>query len=166
MAISVYNSSEPKPPLKLSKKQSLFKLYMSDVGMLTSEYGMNTKRMLLTKDKTLNAGGIFENAVAQTLYSKGYDMYYYNSNRIGELDFVIEHNGKALPVEVKSGKKYAVHSALDKCMSNPDYEIEEAIVFADCNISVNGNVIYMPVYMSMFLEKDTGKDLTIEKIEF
>lgn len=166
VAIPVYNSSEPKLPLKLSKKQSLFKLYLSDVGMLTSEYGMSTKRMLLTKDKTLNAGGIFENAVAQTLYSNGYDMYYYNSNRIGELDFVIEHNGKALPIEVKSGKKYAVHSALDKCMSNPDYEIEEAIVFADCNISVDGNVIYMPVYMSMFLEEDTGGNFVVEKIEF
>ena len=107
-------------------------------------------------DSNLNAGGIYENAIARTLYSKVYDLYYYNSNRIGEIDFVIEHDGSTLPIEVKSGKKYAVHSALKRCISNPDYEIDEAIVFADCNISAEGKVVYMPVYMSMFLEEDNG----------
>lgn len=166
VSVPVYNSSEPKIPLKLSKKQSLFKLYLSDVGMLTTEYGMSTKRMLINRDSNLNAGGIFENAIAQTLYSKKYDLYYYNSNRIGELDFLIEYNGKALPIEVKSGKKYTVHSALNKCINNPDYEIGEAIVFADCNVSVDDKIAYMPVYMSMFLDEDSGEGFDVKKIVF
>ena len=90
--------------MKLNEKHSLFKLYLADVGMLTSEYGMPSKRMLINKDRNLNAGGIYENAVAQELAAKGFDLYYYNSNRLGELDFVIEYNGNALPIEVKSGK--------------------------------------------------------------
>ncbi|MBP5754069.1 MAG: ATP-binding protein [Treponema sp.] len=119
VALTVFNSTEPRIPLKLNEKSSLFKLYFSDVGMLTSEYGMTAKTMLLTKNKSLNAGGIYENAVAQELHSKGYKLYYYNSNRLGELDFVIEHKNKVLPVEVKSGKDYTIHSAMNNCLSNP-----------------------------------------------
>ena len=85
---------------------------------------------------------------------------------IGELDFLIEYNGKALPIEVKSGKKYTVHSALNKCINNLDYEIGEAIVFADCNVSVDDKIAYMPVYMSMFLDEDSGEGFDVKKIEF
>lgn len=60
------------------------------------------KSTLLTGDSSLNAGGIYENAVAQELKSGNFDLYYYNSNRPGELDFVIEYHNKALPLEVKS----------------------------------------------------------------
>ena len=160
--LSVFLSKSP----ILYKKQSLFKLYLSDVGMLTSEHGMSTKRMLISRDKSLNGGGIFENAIAQTLHSKGYELYYYNSNRIGELDFIIETGGDAIPIEVKSGKKYSVHSALNNCVNNPDYEIKEAIVFADCNVSREDKITYMPLYMSMFMDASIGDDGVVEKIVF
>ena len=165
VALTVFNSTEPRIPLKLNEKSSLFKLYFSDVGMLTSEYGMTTKTMLLTKNKSLNAGGIYENAVAQELHSKGYKLYYYNSNRLGELDFVIEHKNKALPVEVKSGKDYTIHSAMNNCLSNPEYQMEEGIVFANCNVSKKGKVTYLPVYMVMFLQQDL-EQVVLERIEF
>lgn len=154
VTIPAFNATEPKLPLKLSEKHSLFKLYLSDVGMLTSIYGIQTKRLLLERDKHLNAGGIYENAVAQELHAKGHALYYYNSNRMGELDFVIEHHGKILPLEVKSGKDYTIHSAIDYSLSNPAYDIEEAVVFANCNVSRKGNITYLPVYMVMFFEKE------------
>jgi predicted AAA+ superfamily ATPase len=165
VVLSVFNSSEPRIPLKLNEKSSLFTLYFSDVGMLTSEYGMNTKTMLLTKNQSLNAGGIYENAVAQELYSKGFKLYYYNSNRLGELDFVIEYNNHVLPIEVKSGKDYTIHSAINNCLANPEYQIEEGIVFANCNVSAKGKVVYLPIYMIMFLQKNT-EQIVLEKIEF
>lgn len=165
VALTVFNSTEPRIPLKLNEKSSLFKLYFSDVGMLTSEYGMTAKTMLLTKNKSLNAGGIYENAVAQELHSKGYKLYYYNSNRLGELDFVIEHKNKALPVEVKSGKDYTIHSAMNNCLSNPEYQMEEGVVLANCNVSKKGKVTYLPVYMVMFLRQDL-EQVILEKIEF
>lgn len=154
VAISSYNATEPRIPLRLNEKHSLFKLYSADVGMLTSEYGMATKRMLIGKDNNLNAGGIFENVIAQELFSKGYDLYYYNSNRFGELDFVIECNGKILPIEVKSGKDYHNHSAIDKCLGNPQYEIDEAVIFANCNVHRIEKKTYLPIYMVMFMNQE------------
>lgn len=151
VALSVFNSTEPRIPLKLNEKQSMFKLYLSDVGMLSSDYGMSTKRMLISGDSSLNAGGIYENAIAQQLWAHDYALYYYNSNRLGELDFVIEYEGRPLPLEVKSGKDYTKHSALNNCLKNPEYGMTEGIVFANCNVRREGKVTYLPVYMSMFL---------------
>ncbi len=165
VALAVFNSTEPKIPLRLSEKQSLFKLYLSDVGMLTSEYGMSSKRKLLSKDPSLNAGGIYENAVAQELCAKGFGLYYYNSNRLGELDFVIEYEGRALPIEVKSGKDYTIHSAMNNCLANPGYQMDEGLVLANCNVSRKDKVTYLPVYMVMFLEKDP-EELVLDKIAF
>ena len=166
VAHSVYNATEPRRPLKASEKQSLFKLYLSDVGMLTSIYGMESKRMLISKNPNINAGGIFENVVVQELRSKGFSLYYYNSNRLGELDFVIEYNGTSLPIEVKSGKDYTVHSALNHCVSNSQYEMQEAFVFADCNISKKDKITYLPIYMVMFMEKDPCEDIILDSIVF
>ena len=161
----MYNATEPKKPLKANEKQSLFKLYLSDVGMLTSIYGMDTKRMLINKDANLNAGGIFENAVVQELKSKGFDLYYYNSNRLGELDFVIAYDGTILPIEVKSGKDYHIHSALNNCTYNDQYEIKEAFVFANCNVSRKEKITYLPIYDHVH-ENNSIRRGYLEKIEF
>ncbi|MBQ8802691.1 MAG: ATP-binding protein [Tyzzerella sp.] len=166
VVLPVYNATEPKIPLKLNEKQSLFKLYLSDVGMLTSIYGMSTKTMILGKDSNLNGGGIYENAVASELKNKGFDIYYYNSNRYGELDFVVEYQGKLLPIEVKSGKDYTLHSALNHCVNLSQYDIEEAFVFANCNIEKKEKVTYLPIYMSGFMEKNNCRDYIVERIEF
>lgn len=166
VTIAAFNATEPRIPLKLNEKHSLFKLYLADVGMLTSEYGMNTKRMLISKDCHLNAGGIYENAVAQELNSHGFKIYYYNSNRLGELDFVIEYQEKPLPIEVKSGKDYTVHSAMNNCLNNPEYEMEEGFVFANCNITRKGKITYFPVYMVMFLEEDDADELILDNVLF
>jgi predicted AAA+ superfamily ATPase len=165
VALPVFNSTEPRIPLKLNEKQSLFKLYLSDVGMLTSIYGMSTKSMLLTQNSSLNAGGIFENVVAQELQAKGFSLYYYNSNRLGELDFVIEYNNRPLPIEVKSGKDYTIHSAMNQCLANRDYNMNEGFVFANCNVSQKGNITYLPIYMTMFLEKN-DTEIVLDKIVF
>ena len=151
VAIPSFNSTEPRLPFKLNEKRSLFKLYLSDVGMLTSEYGMSAKRMLISNDSSLNAGGIYENAVAQQLKANGFEIYYYNSNRLGELDFVIDYNSRSTPIEVKSGKDYSKHSALDNCLQNEEYEMSEGFVLADCNVQIKGKVTYLPIYMTMFI---------------
>ena len=166
VVLSVYNSSEPRIPLKINKQQSKFKLYLSDVGMLTSIYGMSTKAMILSKNKNLNGGGIYENAVVCELASKGYELYYYNSNRIGELDLVIEFKSRTLPIEIKSGKDYTVHSALNSTMKNPEYEIEEAFVFANCNVSKRDKITYLPVYMAAFIDSKDDQDIIVESVKF
>ncbi len=163
---SVYNATEPRVPLKLNEKQSLFKLYLSDVGLLTTLYGMNTKAMILSRDAALNCGGLYENAVVCELISKGYPVYYYNSNRLGELDFVIEYKGHVLPIEVKSGRDYELHSALNNVLENAEFEMEEAFVFANCNIKTEGKITYLPIYMASFIDENNPEEIIMDRIEF
>ena len=161
VAFPVFNATEPKIPLLLSEKSNLFKLFLSDVGMLTTMYGRATKIKILNGDKDINNGALYENAVAQELYAHGYKPYYFNSKKQGELDFLIEYHGEILPIEVKSGKGYTVHSALNNVLSNEDYSIKQAFVFANCNVTINEKIVYYPIYFCMFLQE---RDLILPKI--
>lgn len=158
VAIATYNVTEPVLPLSLNEKASLFKLFLSDVGLLTTMYGKATKLKIVNGAAGINRGGIFENAVAQELTAHGYASYYYVSKKFGELDFVLEHDGHVLPVEVKSGKDYTRHSALDNVLNVEEYGIPEAFVFSSANISVDGKVVYYPVYMAMFMSEEIEAD--------
>lgn len=158
VAIATYNVTEPVLPLSLNEKASLFKLFLSDVGLLTTMYGKATKLKIVNGAAGINRGGIFENVVAQELTAHGYASYYYVSKKFGELDFVLEHDGHVLPIEVKSGKDYTRHSALDNVLNVEEYGISEALVFSSANISVDGKVVYYPVYMAMFLSEEIEAD--------
>ena len=162
VALPVFNISEPTVPLLLNEKSSLFKLFLSDVGMLTTLYGRATKLQLLSENQDINNGALYENAVAQELKAHGFKLYYYNSRKIGELDFVIEYKGRVLPIEVKSGKSYQRHSALNNIMDISNYSIAEGFVLSNYNVEVKGNLIYYPIYMLMFIESDDIKMPVIE----
>lgn len=162
VALPSYNVSEPTVPLLLNEKSSLFKLFLSDVGMLTSLYGRATKMQLLSNDQNINYGAIYENVVAQELKAHGFKLYYFNSRKTGELDFVIEYNGQILPIEVKSGKDYNRHSALNNVLNISNYSVKEAFVLSNYNVSVVGKITYYPIYMLMFIRND---DIKMPKIE-
>ena len=153
VVIPVYNSTEPRLALAQNQKSSLLKLYSSDVGLLTYQYGDSMRLQILAQNDKINLGGTFENVVAQQLNAHGFSAFFYNSHKKGELDFVIEYNNRVLPIEVKSGKDYYVHSAIDNVLKNQEYGIEEAYIFANCDVEVDGNKVYMPIYMSAFLQK-------------
>lgn len=157
VALPVYNVADPAVPLLLNEKSSLFKLFLSDVGMLTTLYGRATKMQLLTDNQDINNGALYENVVAQELRAHNFKLYYYNSKKFGELDFVIEYKGKVLPIEVKSGKNYQRHSALCNIMEISDYSIEEAFVLSNYNVEVKDNLIYYPIYMLMFIKDEEVK---------
>ena len=159
VALPVYNIEEPKLPLLLAKTRNLFKLFQSDVGLLSSQFADGIQLRLLNDSQPINFGSIYENLVAQELKAHGFDLYYYNSKRLGELDFVIEYRGEVLPIEVKSGKDYERHNALSNVTSSAEYDIREALVLCNGNVKVDGNVIYMPIYMLMFLKKDAVVDM-------
>ncbi|WP_294115703.1 hypothetical protein [uncultured Fibrobacter sp.] len=78
---------------------------------------------------------------------------------------VIEYNNRALPIEVRSGKDYTIHSAMNNCLANSEYQMQEGIIFANCNVSRKGKVTYLPIYMVMFLQKDS-EQIVLDKIEF
>ena len=167
VALGVFNTTEPTVPLMLNEKSSLFKMFLSDVGLLTTIYGKACKLKIVSKEKDVNKGAVYENVVAQELHAHGYSLYYYNSKKKGELDFVVEHAGRVLPIEVKSGKNYEKHSALDNVLAVAEYGIEEAYVFTNDNVKVDGKLTYFPIYMAMFLQDDPIDfiDISVDKFK-
>lgn len=159
VALPTYNVEEPVVPLKLSRSRNLFKLFQSDIGLLACQYAEGIQLRIINDEKSINFGSIFENAVAQELQAHGFELYYFNSKKQGELDFIVEKGGHTLPIEVKSGKDYQRHNALKRVMSNADYAIPQAIVFCNDNVSVSGNIVYLPIYMSTYLRKETIGDI-------
>ena len=159
VAIGVYNIEEPKLPLELAKLRNLFKLFSNDVGLLSCQYADGIQLRILNNDIDINYGSIYENAVAEELFSHGLKLYYFNSKKQGELDFVIKIDDKLLPIEVKSGKNYLRHNALKNVIENKDYEIEKAYVLYNENIKRVGNIVYLPIYLMMFI-----KNREIEKL--
>ena len=109
---------------------------------------------IIKGDKDINFGSIYENAVAQELVAHGITPYYYNNKKRGELDFVIELNGKVLPIEVKSGKDYETHRALSNIMDCNEYDLSKAVVFNNDNLRIAGKIVYAPIYVALFLEKN------------
>jgi predicted AAA+ superfamily ATPase len=160
VAIPVFNIEEPKAPLKLATSRNLFKLFSNDVGLLACQYSDGIQLKILTGDDSINYGAIYENVVAQELLAHGFEaQYYYNSKKMGEVDFVLEHNGNVLPIEVKSGKDYLRHRALNNILECQEYTIPEAIVLCNDNLSVVGKVKYVPIYMMMFVYKEQVTDV-------
>ena len=166
VALGAFNTTEPTVPLMLNEKCTLFKLLLSDVGLLTTIYGKACKLEIVSKEKDINKGAVYENVVAQELHAHGYPLYYYNSKKKGELDFVIEHAGRALPIEVKSGKNYERHSALDNVMAVDEYGIKESYVFTNDNVRADGKLTYFPIYMIMFLQNDPIEFIDISPDRF
>lgn len=165
VALPVYNVVSPSMPLVLNEKNSLFKLFLSDVGLLSYMLGEETRRAMILRNEDVNYGAIFENAVAMELFSHGFEVYYYNSKKHGEIDFVIEYRGKVLPVEVKSGKSYQRHSALSNLTLMKDqYGIENSLVLSSFNVKRENGITYLPVYMLMFLKRE-NHDLPIVDFE-
>ena len=166
VALPTFCVTEPTVPLTLNKSSNLFKLFLSDVGLLAAMYMDGIQLKLLNREKDINFGSVYENAAAQELKAHGYDLYYFNSKKQGELDFVIEHGGDVLPIEIKSGKDYQRHAALDNVMENQDYAIPTAFVFQNDNIRVDGRIVYFPIYMLMFLQKEQIPESLIYKLDF
>ena len=154
VALPVYNVEEPTVPLILSSSRNLFKLFMADIGLLASLYADGIQLKILDNEPSINFGSVYENAVAQELWAHGFQLYYYNNKRQGELDFVIEQNGEVLPLEIKSGKDYERHKALTNVMNSNTYQISKAYVLCNDNVKKVGKITYFPIYMLMFIKKD------------
>ena len=166
VALPVYNVEAPVIPLKASKSSNVFRLFSNDTGLLTSAYPAETKLELINKNSEVNNGAHFENAVAQQLTPNGVEPYFCKKKNIGELDVLVEMDGKVVPIEVKSGKAYKAHKSLDNFMKISDYHIEKAYVLSVANMEQEGSVVYLPIYMCYLLkERKIGKlivDLDME----
>ena len=171
IALEVRAISNPNFPLIASETKNLLKLYMNDVGIFTSLLFELNVNAILQENKGVNMGSVYESVVAQELHAHGFKLHYYDNKKHGEVDFLVDdyNSLSVLPIEVKSGKNYKEHSALDTFLTNKDYNIHRGIVF--CNqreVQMVDSVIYMPIYYCMFLQKSPQTDIylpILEKIE-
>lgn len=154
VAIVAHNVDEPCKPLKASMERNLFKLFYSDVGLLTGSFLNSTALAVLDGDENVNYGSIYENVVAQELRAHGFEeLYYYNGKRIGEIDFLVQdRDDHVIPLEVKSGKGYKRHRALDNVLTSDEWHLERGIVLGPGNVQAEGKVMYLPVYMAGLLK--------------
>ena len=156
---------DPKVPLKLTQDSSFFKLFMNDVGLLSAMYMDNIQYRILSGAVDINNGSVYENFVAQELHAHGFELHYYQSKEVGEVDFLVVKDGKVLPVEAKSGRHYRSHAALNRLLARRDYGIGRAVVMSTGNTDRVPPIDYLPVYMVMFLDHDgLPCDLTFPRL--
>lgn len=155
IALNVQAISNPVFPLVESSGKNLLKLYLNDVGILTGIlYGSNI-RAVLDDTASINLGSVYESVVASELAAHGYRLFYYDNRSKGEVDYLIDDYASlsAVPIEVKSGKDYTVHSALNTFVQNEDYHIQKAYVVSnERTVSNRGKIHYIPIYYIMFFQ--------------
>ena len=166
VALPVNVVEEPKAPLLLSKSQNLFKLFSNDVGLLAAQYGGEIQLQILRHETAINFGAIYENVAAQELAAHGYTLYYFNSKKQGELDFVVEEGRQILAIEIKSGKDYYRHNAMDNVLEQTDYGVREGYVFCNGNVETVDRITYFPIYMLMFLQKPEAPEEILFETDF
>ncbi|MCM1490817.1 MAG: AAA family ATPase [Muribaculum sp.] len=155
IALNVNAITNPRYPLIESAQKNLLKLYYNDVGLLTSRLYRNRIQPILEDIKSINLGSVYESVVAQELKAHGHKLFYYDNRHRGEVDFLIDDDSElsVLPLEVKSGKDYTVHSALSRLVDEPEYHIPSGVVLSnERQFFTRDKISYMPVYYVMFID--------------
>ena len=168
IALEVKAVSKPCFPLVENSGKNLLKLYMNDVGILTGLFFGTNIKPVMDDISSINLGSVYESVVAQELRAHGYDLYYYDNKKIGEVDYLIDdmYHMSVMPLEIKSGKDYQVHRALDKFLKIEEYKVHEAFVLSNAReVEVKNGITYMPIYyVSFFHKMDDGEVLLLGKI--
>lgn len=165
VALPCYNVTEPQAPLGLNEKRNLFKLYMNDVGLLCAACMENVQFDLLMGNVEINMGSILENVFAQNLKSNGFKLHYFDSKKIGELDFVLQKGLSTVLLEIKSGNDFKKHSAMDHALETKQWKFEQTIVFSKSNVEEEEEILYLPWYMIMFFRQAAEQESLIYKID-
>lgn len=159
ISLEVKAISTPTYPLIENSGKNLLKLYLNDVGILSGIFYRNNIKAVMADMRSINLGSVYETAVAQELKAHGYNLYYYDNKKNGEVDYLIDDadNLSNIPIEVKSGKDYTVHSALDRFLSNDEYNIKRAYVLSnEQKVYEQKGIIYMPIYYVMFFQNNSN----------
>lgn len=147
--------SNPAFPLTESKSKDLIKFFYNDVGILSNILYKNNIDAILRVDKNINLWSVYETAVAMELAAHGHELYYFDSKKVGEVDFLINDydNFSILPIEIKSGKDQANYRAIPRLLNpNGNYKLPMGYVLGNKNIlKKEDNLITAPIYLIMFL---------------
>ena len=143
------NAAIAQVPLNAQVRDGWFKLYLSDIGMLSALYGTETKGLLYSGRLAGNVkGGLYENLIAGMLERKGLPLYYLkNKDGSREVEFAIERDGGVVPIEVKASNGATV--SLNDALGKPNVPYGYKLI--DGNVGISGKKITLPHYMAMFL---------------
>lgn len=164
ITLDVKAISSPTFPLVESASKNLIKLYLNDVGLLTDVLYQYNVSAVLNDELSVNLGSVYESVVASELRAHGHELFYYDNKTKGEVDFIVDdyENLSVLPIEVKSGKDYQIHRALNAFAANEDYKIKRGIVLSnEREVYSKGIITYLPIYYVMFLEHRVPKQLIL-----
>lgn len=160
ITLEVKAVSTPTYPLVENSGKNLLKLYLNDVGILSGIFYRNNIQAIMSDIKSINLGSIYETVVAQELKAHGFDLFYYDNKKNGEVDFLIDDadNLSNIPIEVKSGKDYTIHHALNRFLTNDEYNIKRGYVLSnEQNVYTKDGITYIPIYYVMFFQN--GSDI-------
>ena len=161
IALGVHAISQPTYPLLENSGKNLLKLYINDVGLYTGMLYRNNIKPILDDERSINLGSVYECVVAQELRAHGFNLHYYDNKKNGEVDYLIDdaEHMTVMPLEIKSGKDYMVHSALDHFLNVTEYHIHKALVLSnEQRILTKGRTVYMPIYYVMFIQLENYTD--------
>jgi hypothetical protein len=154
VALEVKAISQPTFPLIQNSGKNLLKLYLNDVGLLSGIYYRENILAVMNTINSVNLGAVYETVVAQELRAHSHQLYYYDNKHNGEVDFLIDDvdNLSVIPLEIKSGRDYTVHSALDRFVAVKDYNVKQAFVLSnERSIYTDNGITYIPIYNVMFI---------------
>lgn len=154
IALGVQAISNPTFPLIETTSKNLIKLYLNDVGILTSILYKNNIRAILDNERSVNLGSVYESVVASELIAHGHKLFYYDNRKKGEVDYLIDDydNLSFLPIKIKSGKDYQIHSAISTFTSNEEYKIKfDYVFFNERIIRRKDKIFYLPIYYIMLI---------------
>ena len=157
-----YHTNDPSAGMALHQAPDKYKMFVGDTGLFVTlafwdkKFTDNTIYHKLLSDK-LNAdlGYVYENVIAQMLKAAGHELYYYtfptdSGKHNYEVDFLIADEDKVSPVEVKSSG-YTAHASLDAFCGKFSARIKNKYLSYTKDMRKEADILYMPVYMTMFL---------------
>ncbi len=165
IALQVQAISQPSYPIIENSGKNLLKLYLNDVGIFTGILYETQIQPIMNDQRSVNLGSVYETVVAQELAAHGFRLCYYDNKKKGEVDFLIDDTEhlSIMPIEVKSGKNYYVHSALSNMLNINEYHIHQAFVLNnEREIYVKEGITYLPIYCIMFFKKNATRQLFLE----
>lgn len=158
-----YNTQITELPLEGNAIKECFKVYTTDIGILTAMLDYGTQADILKGNLLGYKGAVFENLMADFLCKSGQKLYYFHKDSGLELDFLVRFKDECVILEVKakSGKAKSITTVL----KNKDkYHIKYAIKLGQYNVGREGDVLTIPLYMG-FLIEDKLADVIIPDVD-
>jgi uncharacterized protein len=153
-----YNTSTTELPLDGNAIEDCFKVYVTDIGILMSMLDFGTQADILKGNLLGYKGAIFENLMADYLCKNGRKLYYFHRDSGLEIDFLLRHNGKCAPLEVKAntGKTKSMTTVLK---NQEVYHLAEGLKLGNYNVGRSGNILTLPLYMGFLLREDSETEI-------